>query len=402
MKHSEKLKHLPPYLFAQLDQLIHEKSVQGQDLIVLSKSDPDRPAHPNGVEVLREQAVEPLNHHYPDFDGLKLLREQTASWYQTQHEVTLDPEHEILPLMGSKEGIVHFCQAWLDPGDIALVPDPAFPSYRTGVILAGGKPHLMPLREPDYLPDFRAIPTDIARQAKLMFLNYPNNPTAATVSPDFWEEALAFSRDFDIILVNDHAYAMTKFEPDVAPSVLSIPGSKERSLEFFTFSKAYHMAGWRLAVAVGNAEIVHGLKVIETHVNAGIFNPIQYAGAEVLRLSTKPHFFMAENQAYKQRLKHLAEFFNSWGWKLKVPKATVYLWVPAPADMDGDEFTRFLLDEGNVVVAPGSGFGEEGKNHVRFCVTYADETIERALKAMDTAFKKTGVKAPYSPHHAAR
>ncbi|GAB6174955.1 LL-diaminopimelate aminotransferase [Paradesulfitobacterium aromaticivorans] len=402
MKHSEKLKHLPPYLFAQLDQLIHEKSAQGQDLIVLSKSDPDRPTHPNVVEILREQAVEPLNHHYPDFDGLKLLREQTAAWYETQYGVKLDPDHEILPLQGSKEGIVHFCQAWLDPGDLALVPDPAFPSYRTGVILAGGKPYSMPLKAPDFLPDFREVPTDIARKAKLMFLNYPNNPTAVTVSTEFWEETLDFARSFDLILVNDHAYAMTKFEHDVAPSLLSVPGSKERSLEFFTFSKAYHMAGWRLGLAVGNAEILQGLKIIETHVNAGIFNPIQYAGAEAMRLSLKPNFFVMDNKAYAERLKRLVDFFNSWGWRLRAPKATVYLWVPAPGNMDGDEFTHFLLEEANVVVAPGSGFGEEGKNYVRFCVTYPDETVDKALKAMHSTFERAETPPPHYPDHAAR
>lgn len=391
MKHTEKLNNLPPYLFAQIDNLVEEKKRAGKHLWVLSKSDPDRPTHSKVIETLREKAVDPLNHHYPDFDGLSELREQAALWYKEKYGVVLDPEREVLPLLGSKEGIAHLCQALLDPGDITLVPDPAFPTYQTGTILAGAKPFALPLRAPDFLPHLDEVPLNIAQAAKLMFLNYPNNPTGSTVTMHFWQKAYQFAEDNDIILVNDHAYAMTTFVPNVAPSLLSVDGSKNRCLEFFTFSKAFHMAGWRLGLAIGNPEIIQALKIIETHINAGIFNPIQYAGADALRQGLKPNFFQNDNLAYESRLKKLVDFFNSFGWNLQVPKATVYLWVPAPERMTGDDFVHFLLDKAEVVVSPGSGFGQEGKAFVRFCVTYPDEIIDGAIRSMKKVFSENNI-----------
>ncbi len=402
MKHSKRLADLPPYLFARLDQTVHEKIAGGQKLFVLSKSDPDRPTHPVIVETLRNETCDPANHHYPDFDGLPELRQQLVQWYREHHGIQLDPDREVLPLLGSKEGIVHLCQAWLDSGDTALVPDPAFPSYQTGVLLAGGNPYIMPLRPPGFLPDLGTIPKEVAKAAKLMFLNYPNNPTGATVTPSFWQQVLQFAQDNDIIVVSDHAYAMTIFQPDVAPSLLDAPGSRERCIEFFTFSKAFHMAGWRLGAAVGNAEIIRGLKVIETHVNAGVFNPIQFAGAEALRQGVKRHFFDRDNESYRARLTKLVNFFNQQGWNLQVPKATVYLWVPAPTGMTGDDFTHFLLEQANTVVSPGSGFGTEGQNYIRICVTYPDDTITNAIEAMRNAFSRHHIRPPKPSFNAAR
>lgn len=400
MKHTKKLDNLPPYLFARIDELVENKKREGKHLWILSKSDPDRATGSGIVETLREEAVEPLNHHYPDFDGLHKLREQTALWYKEKYGVSLDPGHEVLPLLGSKEGIAHLCQALLDPEDIALIPDPAFPTYRTGTILAGAKPYSLLLKAPDFLPRLQDIPQEVARSAKLMFLNYPNNPTGATVSSEFWRRTYQFAEENDLILINDHAYAMTIFSPDAAPSLLSVPNSKKRCLEFFTFSKAFHMAGWRLGLAVGNSELIQALKVIETHINAGIFYPIQYAGADALHQGLKPNFFTADNQAYHNRLKKLVDFFNSQGWNLKVPKATVYLWVPAPYGMNGDEFTHFLLEKAEVVVSPGSGFGEEGKNYVRFCVTYPDETIDGAIRSMRKNFLENNLRQAFAKQPA--
>jgi LL-diaminopimelate aminotransferase len=393
MKQSLKLKDLPPYIFAQLDALIHEKLNNNEEIYVLSKSDPDRPTHTHAIETLCTQARDPINHHYSDFDGLDVLRKQMAKWYQHFYGVSLDPEKEILPLQGSKEGIIHFCQAWLDPGDITLIPDPAFPSYRTGTILAGGKPYFMPLHAPDFLPHFEEIPSDIAKKAKIMFLNYPNNPTGQIASLDFFKSAVSFARENDIILINDHAYAMTTFKENAAPSLLSLPGSLDLSLEFFTFSKAFHMAGWRLGMAVGNADILQGLKVIETHVNAGIFNPIQYAGTESLKLGLEKGFFTRDNLDYVERLKILVDFFNEYGWNLKIPEATVYLWVPSPQGMTGQDFSQFLLDKAHVVVSPGIAFGQEGRNYVRFCVTYPKEMIQRAVQAMKESFSSYGIRS---------
>ncbi|MDA8228670.1 MAG: aminotransferase class I/II-fold pyridoxal phosphate-dependent enzyme [Desulfitobacterium hafniense] len=394
MKYSNKLKNLPPYIFAQLDSLIAEKKQAGQEIYVLSKSDPDRPTDNLVVQALQEKAELANNHHYPDFDGLLELRQSVSEWYATHYGVSLDSNSEILPLMGSKEGIVHFCQAWLDHGDIALLPDPAFPSYKTGTILAGGEPYFMPLRAPQFTPAFEDIPVDIAKKAKLMFLNYPNNPTGVTVTKEFWEEVLAFAREYDIIVASDHAYSMTCFQPEAAPSIFTVDKNKENSIEFFTFSKAFHMAGWRLGIAVGNSEVIRGLKVIETHVNAGIFNPIQYAGAQAFKLGLNQGFFDEDNRAYKERLTLLVEFFNSMGWKLEVPKGTVYLWVPAPAGMNGEGFSKFLLDNARVVVSPGIAFGEEGRMYVRLCVTYQTEVIEKAIQAISDVFREHNIQGP--------
>lgn len=402
MKNNKILNMLPPYLFAQLDETLEQKLKNGEELLILTKSDPDCPAHPTIVEALREQSVYPENHHYPDFDGLKLFRERVSEWYLHHFQVTLNPDTEILPLQGSKEGLVHFCQAFLEQDDLVLIPDPAFPTYRTGTSLTGAVPYFLPLRPPKFEPDFASIPLDIAKRAKLMFLNYPNNPTGATVTLDFWHRALEFARQSDLLLINDHAYAMTKFNPDAAPSLLTAAHDKKGVLEFFTFSKAFNMAGWRLAVAVGDAEIIRGLKIIETHVNAGVFYPIQYAGAEALHQGMKAKFFSKTNKAYQKRLQELADFFNSHGWDIPVPAATVYLWVPAPQSMDGDSFSRFLLDEGNIAITPGRGFGEEGKEYVRFCVTYPDSTIKEAIKQMEKLFKEFNILPPSPPSYAAR
>ncbi|MDA8441830.1 MAG: aminotransferase class I/II-fold pyridoxal phosphate-dependent enzyme [Peptococcaceae bacterium] len=389
MKTTRKLANLPPYLFAQIDATVATRRKGGQKILELSKSDPEHATPPDIVAELQLRASDAANHHYPDFDGILELRQAAVAWYRAKYGVNLDPDTQVLPLLGSKEGIVHICEAFIDSGDIALIPDPAFPSYRTGTLLAEGQVFPMPLLPANnYLPDFNRIPTDIARQAKLMFLNYPNNPTGAVASPEFFATAVKYARENDIILLHDHAYSQTTFNGYTSPSLLQTPGALDLGIEFFTFSKAFNMAGWRLGLALGNAAIIRGLKTIETHVNAGIFAPIQYAGAKALAMGPEHSFFHSMNTNYARRLAKVVEFFNRKGWQLKVPHGTVYAWVPCPRGYNSVDFTTLLLEEAGVAVSPGIGFGEQGDNHVRICVTYPDTEVEDALARIEQCLDK--------------
>ncbi len=389
MKTTKKLAGLPPYLFAQIDASVAKLKASGQEILALSKSDPDHPAPRDVVQELQTQAARPENHHYPDFDGLPELRQEAARWYRQRFGVELDPDTQILPLLGSKEGIVHICEAFIDPGDIVLAPDPAFPSYKTGAVLAGGQVHSLPLLpEKNFLPDFSLLDSATARKAKLMFLNYPNNPTGAVISPGFFSQVVEFATANDIMVCHDHAYSQTSFNGYRSPSFLAAPGAMNIGVEFFTFSKAFNMAGWRLGLVAGNAAMIHGLKIVETHVNAGVFYPVQYAGAKALSMGPDHPFFEEMNANYLRRLSKVVEFFNARGWRLQVPEATVYAWVPCPAGYSSVAFTKLLLDEAGVAVSPGTGFGDAGEGYVRICVTYPDAVLDKALKRIGRCLDK--------------
>ncbi|HWJ03728.1 MAG TPA: aminotransferase class I/II-fold pyridoxal phosphate-dependent enzyme [Verrucomicrobiae bacterium] len=393
MKKTKRIADLPPYLFAQIDASVDKLRKSGREIIELSKSDPDHPTAPEIVAELCARAQDAENHHYPDFDGLEALRQAAAAWYMAKYQIQIDPQTQVLPLLGSKEGIVHICEAFVDAGDLVLVPDPGFPSYKTGTVLAGGKAFPLPLRrENNYLPDLDQIPAEVAKAAKLMFLNYPNNPTGAVATSQFFARVVEFAKKNDIIVCHDNAYSQTTFKGYRAPSFLSTPGAMELGAEFFTFSKAFNMAGWRLGLLIGNAELIAGLKIIETHVNAGIFAPIQYAGAKALGIGTDGKFFSAMNEGYHRRLTKVVEFFNAKGWHLDVPKGTVYLWVPCPSGYSSIKFTQLLLDEAGVAVSPGTGFVAEGEGHIRICVTYPDGEIEKALDKIGQCLDKFGLK----------
>ena len=354
---------------------------QGIDIIALSKSDPDYPTPQPIIDELVRSAQDPINHHYPKFIGLRELRQAIADWYLYRFNVELNIEREILPVIGSKEGLVHICEAFIDEGQIGLIPDPGFPAYKTGVILAGGIPYSMPLLpENNFLPDFKLIPKEVVNKASLMFLNYPNNPTGAIASKDFFREAVHFAMQNDIVVCHDHAYSETTYDGHKSFSFLEIEGAKEVGVEFFTFSKAFNMAGWRLGFVVGKEELIRGLKVVETHINAGIFYPIQFAGAKALNVVARGEFFEEMNRHYARRRNMVVEFFNQLGWNLEKPKGTVYVWIPIPEGFNSAQFTKLLLDEARVAISPGTGFGEWGEGYVRICLTYPDEVIEKALK----------------------
>lgn len=388
MLKSDKISSLPPYLFAQIDQTVHKLTEQGEDILALSKSDPDYPTPSLIVEELVRSSRDAQNHHYPSFDGLRELRQAVANWYDYRFGVYLDPENEVLPLLGSKEGLVHICQALIGPGQGGLVPDPCFPAYRTGVILAGGAVISMPLLpENNYLPVLADIHPSDANKADLMFLNYPNNPTGAIAPFGFYEEIVSFAKKYNIIVCHDNAYSETTFDGYEAGSFLQTPGAKDTGVEFFTFSKAFNMAGWRLGFVAGNKEVINALKTVETHINAGIFYPIQYAGAMALNQVARSDFFEKMNDIYLQRRDKVVAVFNQMGWKLKKPSATVYIWLPVlDNNYNSESFTKLLLDKAKVAVSPGIGFGERGEGYVRICLTYPDEVIEKALRNIQSVF----------------
>jgi LL-diaminopimelate aminotransferase len=388
-EYANKITDLPPYLFAQISKTVHELQQKGIDIIELTKSDPDHPTPPEIVAALVGAAQDPANHHYADFDGLPAFRAAIANWYQYRYRVTLDTEKEILPLPGSKDGLVSICHAFLNPGDVALIPDPGFPAYRTGALLAGAIPHSMPLLPQNhFLPDFSTIPADILAKAKLMFLNYPNNPTGAIAPPAFFRQAVDFAHKHNIIVCHDNAYSETTFDNYRAPSFLETPGAKEVGVEFFTFSKTFNMAGWRLAFVTGNAHYVQGVKLIETHINAGIFYPLQYAGAVALNQVARQGFFTEANYYYDQRRWYVVDFLNTLGWNLTRPPGTVYVWVPVPTGFTATSFTDMLLQEARVAVSPGTGFGPNGEGYIRLCLTYPEDKIKQAMERIASVMQK--------------
>jgi len=397
LQRAKRIANLPPYLFAQIDKNIKELPSQdgARELIVLSKSDPDEPTPPYIVQKMIGAVLDPRNHHYPDFDGLAKFRQAIVKWYRQRFGVILDPETEVYPLNGSKQGIIHVAVAFVNPDEIILVPDPGFPSYRSAAYLAEAKPYAMPLvAQQGFLPDFSAIPQQILKKARLMFLNYPHNPTGTVVEPAFLQEVVAFARQHDLIVCYDNAYAETTYGDYRAPSFLQIDGAKELGVEFFTFSKAFNMAGWRLAFVVGNSEIIAGIKLLDTHINTGTFYPLQFAGATALLEESDHHIFAEMNKTYERRLNYLIQQFNELGWCLKKPHGAVYVWLPVPQGFSAVSFTEALLREAGVVVSPGTGFGEYGEGYVRICVTHPDEQIKKGMQRIKEFIIKHGLIPP--------
>jgi LL-diaminopimelate aminotransferase len=369
---------LPPYLFARIDQLKAAKRACGVDVIDLGVGDPDLPTPPHIVEALCQAARDPQNHHYPSYAGMEEYRVAVARWYRNRFGIDLDPEHEVLALMGSKDGIAHIPEAFVNPGDYVLAPSPGYPVYRTSTLFAEGRVHEMPLRtEQDFLPDFSAIPADIVRAARLMFLNYPNNPTSAVTIPGFFEEAVDFATDNDIIIVHDNAYSEIAFDGYRAPSFLSTPGALDVSIEMHSLSKTYNMTGWRIGMACGNARIIAGLGRVKTNVDSGVFDAVQRAA--VAALAGSQDCVRDACRIYQDRRDVLVTGLRSLGFEVTAPKATFYVWM---AIDDCMTFATRLLDEAGIVVTPGIGFGGGGDGYVRFALTRSSERIREALARM--------------------
>ena len=377
--YADRINSLPPYLFAAIDKAKAESIKKGVDVINLGIGDPDMPTPPHIVEAMKKSLDNPARHRYPSYEGMLSFRNAAAQWYRRTMNVTLDPEDEVLTLIGSKEGIAHIPLAFLNPGDVSLVPDPGYPVYNIGSILASAKPFKMPLlAENEFLPDLDAIPGDIAKKAKLMFLNYPNNPTSATASLKFFDEVVDYANENDIIVVHDDAYSEMTFDGYKAPSFLNASGAKDIGIEMHSLSKTYNMTGWRLGFAVGNREILAGLGKVKSNVDSGAFESVQEAGIAAL---TGPQDCVRDmNKIYRERRDALLTGLMELGLDVKPPKATFYVW--AHVNGKASAFSTMLLEKAGIVATPGNGFGEYGEGYVRFALTQSVERINEAVERM--------------------
>lgn len=376
---AKRIDTVPPYLFAEIDRKREEAVARGVDVIDLGIGDPDQPTPDHVVERLAREAKNPAWHRYPSYVGALDFRKAAAAWLGRRFGVEVDPRGEVMTLIGSKEGIAHILWAYVDPGDVALIPDPGYPVYKTHTLLAGGRPYLMPLRpENGFLPDLDAIPTDVADRAKILFLNYPNNPTAAVADLAFFEKAVAFCRRHDILLCHDAAYTEITYDGYVAPSILQVPGAKDVAVEFHSLSKPFNMTGWRLGFAAGNRDAVGGLGIIKTNTDSGQFTAIQYAGISALE-ETPPEFARRMTEIYTRRRDRVVTALGKIGIAVEKPKGAFYVWAPVPAGYTSAGFTAALLERAGVIVAPGNGYGENGEGFFRISLTTPDDRLEEAV-----------------------
>ena len=381
MKLAKRLDLLPPYLFVEISRKIAEKRAQGERVVSFAIGDPDIPTPPHIIDRLCQAAQVPANHRYPETDGLPQLRQAIARWYQERFGAKLDPDKEVLPLIGSKEGIAHAALCFIDPGDVALVPDPSYPPFRMGTLLAGGQPHYMPLTaENDFLPDLEAVPPQVARQAKVLWLNYPNNPTAAVAGLDFFEKAVAFAREHDMVLCHDAPYTEVAFDGYRPVSLLQVPGAMDVGIEFHSWSKSYNMTGWRIGMVVGNAAAVHALMQVKSNIDSGIPQAIQEMAIAALE---GPQDCIAEHNAiYQRRRDRLIEVLNHVGFKAHPPKASLYVWTRVPSGYTSVSLATELLEKLSVVVTPGVGYGDAGEGYIRLSLTLSDDDLEEGLKRL--------------------
>jgi LL-diaminopimelate aminotransferase len=376
--YAERMGELPPYLFARIDEMKTAKIKSGIDVIDLGVGDPDLPTPPHIIEALCTAARDPRNHHYPSYAGMERYRVAVSSWYRKRFGVTLDPGREVLALMGSKDGIAHIPEAFINPGDYVLAPSPGYPVYRTSTLFAEGRVFEMPLRpERQFLPDLQSVPSEVARSARLMFLNYPNNPTSAVTLPGFFEEAVDFAMDHDLIIVHDNAYSEIAFDGYQAPSFLATRGAMEVAVEMHSLSKTYNMTGWRIGMACGNADIVAGLGRVKTNVDSGVFDAVQYAA--IAALSGPQDCVRDACRTYQERRDVLTGGLLSLGYAVDPPKATFYVWMAVD---DSLQFATRLLDEAGIVVTPGIGFGSGGEGYVRFALTRTSDRIKEAVERL--------------------
>jgi len=373
---AKRIENLPPYLFAELDRKVAAKRAEGADVISLGIGDPDLPTPRHIVEALQEAAEDPTTHQYPSYYGLPAFRLAIADWYRTRFGVELDPETEVLPLIGLKEGLAHMAWAFVDPGDRALIPDPGYPVYATSTALAGGDPQFMPLRAEDrFLPRLRDLRAP--ERTKAIWLNYPSNPTGAVADLGFFEQAVAFARRHHILLCHDAAYSEITFDGYVAPSVLQVTGSKDVAVEFGSLSKTYNMTGWRVGYVVGNRTAVGGLATLKTNLDSGIFNAVQRAAVAAL---TGPQDHVEQMRAiYQKRRDVVVSALQDVGISLEPPLGSIYVWVPVPPGKTSAEFTQELLEQAAVVVSPGTGYGPHGEGFVRISLTVPDARLQEAM-----------------------
>jgi LL-diaminopimelate aminotransferase len=378
MRLSRRIESLPPYLFAEITKKIAEKRAKGEEVVDFGIGDPDIPTPAHIIEKLCQASKEPANHRYPETEGLPELRRAIADWYKKRFDVDLDPDKEVLPLIGSKEGIFHIAFCFIDYKDVALVPDPAYPVYAVSTMLASGSPYHLPLTEKkDFLPDLEAVPDHIVKKAKLLWLSYPNNPTGATADLDFFNQAVDFARRHNLAVCHDGPYSEVAFDGYQPPSFLQAPGAKEVGIEFNSLSKSYNMTGWRIGMAVGNATMIDALKRLKSNIDSGIPQAIQYAAIEALN---GPQDCIQEHNAIYQRRRDLViEVLNNMGFTARTPKAGLYVWARVPKGYTSVEFATDLLERVGVVVTPGTGYGKNGEGYMRLSLTIADASLVKGL-----------------------
>jgi LL-diaminopimelate aminotransferase len=379
IEQSERLKRLPPYLFREIDRQKEEVSARGIDIIDLGVGDPDLPTPPHIIEALKEAAADPANHRYPSYSGMHDFNAAVAKWYQQRFNVDLDAKSEVVTLIGSKEGLAHVPLAFINPGDVALVASPAYPVYSIGTQFAGGEPYFMDLLKANqFLPDLEAIPPEVAKKAKMMFINYPNNPTAAVATREFFEAVVAFAEDHGVIVCHDAAYSEMAYDGLRPMSFLEVPGARSVGIEFHSLSKTYNMTGWRIGFAVGCADVISGLGRIKSNIDSGVFQAIQIAG--IASLEGDQSCVENMKRTYGRRRDILVDGLRSIGFSVERPRATFYVWIEVPQGYTSAGLTSRLLTEAGVVTTPGNGFGAAGEGYVRMALTVNRERIREAVE----------------------
>ncbi len=381
MKMSRRIENLPPYLFVEITKKIAEKKAKGEEVVSFAIGDPDIPTPPHVIERLCKAAQDPANHRYPETAGLPELRQAIADWYEKRFGVSLDADTEVLPLIGSKEGIAHIAMCFIDHRDFALVPDPAYPVYSVSTMLAGGRPFYMPLTEENnFLPDLDAVRMYAAKRAKLLWANYPNNPTGAVADIDFFNRVIKFAQQYDLAVCHDGPYSEVAFDDYQPVSFMQADGAREIGVEFHSLSKSYNMTGWRIGMVVGNAQMIEALKRLKSNLDSGIPQAIQYAAIEAL---TGAQDCIPEHNAIYQRRRDLViETLNSIGLDAKPPKASLYIWAKVPEGYQSVELAAELLEEVGVVVTPGVGYGRSGEGYIRLSLTIPDAGLVKGLSRL--------------------
>jgi len=381
---SERVRNLPPYLFARMEKLKEEVLAKGVDLIDLSIGDPDIPTPRHVVEAMKRAVENPANHRYPSSAGMLAYREAVAAWYKRRFGVSLDPKGQVISLIGSKEGIGHFPLAFVNPGDVVLVPSPGYPVYSIGTLFAGGESHLMPLREENaFLPELGAVPDEVLRRTKVLWLNYPNNPTAALAPREFFEEAIGLARRHGFIICHDAAYSEVYFGAERPPSFLEVEGAMDVGMEFHSLSKTCNMTGWRIGFAAGNRDIIGGLANVKGNLDSGVFQAVQEAA--IAALGTGDDVLAGIRKTYEERRDALYDGLRGAGLELSRPRATFYLWVKVPRGFDSSGFSEHLLQRAAVLATPGNGFGAHGEGYIRFALTVPVARIREAVERIKDA-----------------
>lgn len=378
-KQAERISQLPPYLFKEIDENKKRIMAKGVDIIDLGIGDPDLPTPPYIIEAMAGAVKDPANHRYPSYSGMEEFRYAIAEWYQQRFSVKLDPDSEVIVLIGAKEGIAHISLAFIDHGDLALIPTPAYPVYHSGTLFAGGKPYFLPLHAKNgFLPDLSTIGPEVTEMAKMIWINYPNNPTAAVAERDFFEAIVAFGHRYGIMVCHDLTYSEIAFDGYKPMSLLEVDGAKEIGIEFHSLSKTFNMTGWRIAFAVGNREAIQGLGAIKSNLDSGAFQAIQIAGIAALKSHRESISEMVK--VYKKRRDIMVRGLNDAGFKVNPPKATFYIWVPVPHPYTSIDLTTRLLIDAGVVVTPGNGFGSAGDGYIRIALTQDEKRLLEATE----------------------